>query len=154
MNRKGGIAVEEENRKMEGWRMPLAVIPCAFFAVELFAWAVLGTADNAWPLAFGLLWAGLLTGFVRALPALGGRIAFGILFFAFNLYTVVQTGYFILFNQMMWLTEFRYASEGSEFFSVLLQYPIWWWLYLAGSMALGVLILVKFPRREKQWLLR
>ena len=151
MNRKGGIAVEEENRKMEGWRMPLAVIPCAFFAVELFAWAVLGTADNAWTLAFGLLWAGLLTGFVRALPALGGRIAFGILFFAFNLYTVVQTGYFILFNQMMWLTEFRYASEGSEFFSVLLQYPIWWWLYLAGSMALGVLILVKFPRREKQW---
>ena len=52
---------------------------------------------------------------------------------------------------MMWISEFKYASEGSEFFNVLLQYPWSWWLSLVGLLALGVVILWRFPMRLFRW---
>ena len=52
---------------------------------------------------------------------------------------------------MMWLSDFRYASEGSDYFSVLLSYPIGWWLGLAALAVQGIVILVKFPRWKQKW---
>ena len=139
------------NKKPTAWRMPWWTVPAAYFLVEVFAFVFLGDGSGWWPLAFGVLWACILSGLVRALPAVAGRITFGITYFLFAAYTAVQTGYYNLFGQMMWITEFRYASEGSEFFSVLLQYPIHWWLFLFGSLALGAVIVWKFPHRVLQW---
>jgi len=140
-----------DNKKSSSWRMPWWTIPAAYLLMEVFAFAFLGDGGNWWPLAFGVLWACILTGLVRALPAMAGRIVFGITYFLFAAYAAVQTGYYNLFGQMMWITEFRYASEGSEFFSVLLQYPLHWWLFVVGSLALGAVIVWKFPRRVRQW---
>ena len=143
----------EISGKAKGWHMPLAVVPVAYFLVELFAFAFLSfDGMPAWPLAFGALWALLLTGIVRLLPRMAGRIVFGIIYFLAAVYAAVQTGYYILFHQMMWVSEFRYASEGSEFFSVLLQYPLLWWLFLTGLLALGVLLVWKFPNRREGYL--
>ena len=134
-----------------GWRMPFWIMPVAYFLVELYGFAFLQSETiDWWPLAFGGLWAVLLTGLVRALPALAGRIVFGISYLLATGYTAAQTGYYILFRDMMWISDFRYASEGSEFFSVLLQYPIAWWLSLIGLIALGVLLIWKFPKRKPQ----
>lgn len=69
-----------------------------------------------WPLAFGALWAAILSGFVRLFPAKAGRVVYGILYFVAAIYAAVQTGYFYLFSEMMWLSDFRYASEGSDYF--------------------------------------
>ena len=114
-----------------GWRMPFFTIPVAFFLVEVFGLAFLqGQTVNWWPLAFGALWAVILTALVRILPTLAGRILFGISYFLAVGYTAAQTGYYLLFREMMWISDFRYASEGSEFFSVLLQYPLTWYLFL------------------------
>ena len=104
-----------------------------------------------WPLAFGALWAAILSGFVRLLPAKAGRVAYGILYFAAAIYAAVETGYFYLFSEMMWLSDFRYASEGSDYFSVLLSYPIGWWLGLAALAVQGVVILAKFPGWKQKW---
>ena len=139
------------NKNTADWRMPWWTVPAAYFLVEVFAFVFLGDSSGWWPLAFGILWVCILSGLVRTLPAVAGRITFGITYFLFAAYTAVQTGYYNLFGQMMWITEFRYASEGSEFFSVLLQYPIHWWMFLFGSLALGVVIVWKFPRRVRQW---
>ena len=131
------------------WAMPFWVIPVAFALVELFGFVFLyDPVDGPWPLAFGALWAVFLTGFVRLLPRNGGRVAFGILYFLAAGYTAAQTGYYILFREMMWISDFRYASEGSAFFDVLLQYPITWWLMLVSLLGLGVLLVVKFPKRK------
>ena len=144
-----GVAAKRE--KKSGWRMPFWVIPIAYFLVEVFGFLFLQSETvDWWPLAFGALWAVLLTGLVRAVPALAGRILFGISYFLAAGYTAAQTGYYILFRDMMWISDFRYASEGSEFFSVLLEYPITWWLYLLGLIALGVLLIWKFPARKRQ----
>ena len=147
----GGRYLKKTENK-EGFSMPWFLIPVAYALIEVFAFLfLLDEAIDWWPLAFGALWAGLLTGLVFVLPRLPGRIFFGISYFVFFLYTAAQTGYFILFEQMLWVSEFRYASEGSEFFSVLLQYPIGWWLFLIGLVALGVLILWKYPRYRRNW---
>ena len=131
------------------WTMPFWTIPVAFMLVELYAFAFLyDGSDQPWPLAFGALWAVFLAGLTRLLPRKAGRVTFGILYFVAVAYTAVQTGYYILFREMMWVSDFRYASEGAAFFDVLLQYPVAWWLMLAGLVALGVLLVARFPRRK------
>lgn len=135
--------------KRSTWTMPCWVIPVAFALVELYGFAFLyDQSDRLWPLAFGALWTVFLAGFVRVLPRKAGRVTCGILYFLAVGYTAAQTGYYILFREMMWISDFRYASEGSAFFDVLLQYPIAWWLMLLGLIALGVLLVVKFPKRS------
>ena len=141
-----------EKTKNKRWRMPLLTVPLSFFLIELFAYQFLKTESMAaWPLAFGALWAVILAGTVRALPELPGRIFYGVSYFVMLVYTGFQTGYHHLFNAMMWISEFRYASEGSDYAEVLLKYPLSWYLWILGLIGLGVLILVKFPRRKKQW---
>ena len=148
---RGGRYLKQKTEK-RAFRMPWFLIPVAYALIEVFAFVfLLDEAIDWWPLAFGALWAGLLTGIVFVLPRLAGRIFFGISYFVFFAYSVAQTGYFTLFEQMLWVSEFRYASEGSEFFSVLLQYPIGWWLFLIGLLALGVLLLWKYPRYQWNW---
>ena len=139
------------------WHFPVVTLLLAFFAVEFFAGVFLNAAEeNAalkwWPLAFGVLWAVLLTGLVIALPRKAGRVAFGLVYFISVIYAGVQTGYYLLFRNMMWISEFRYASEGADYFSVILQYPVGWWLGIAGLLALGVVILWRFPERKFGWI--
>ena len=130
--------------------IPMWSIPGAFFLVEIFAIVYLSVDQiNWWPLVFGVLWSGIMTGIIAVFPPKAGRILFGILYFLIAAYAVVQTGYYILFGEMMWISDFRYASEGSEFFSVLLQYPLSWWLWTVGLLVLGVLMVWKFPASSK-----
>ena len=148
---RGGRYMKQNDKKQK-FSMLWLLIPVAYALIEVFAFLfLLDEAIDWWPLAFGALWAGILTGLVLLLPRLASRIVFGITYFAFLAYTAAQTGYFILFAQMLWVSEFRYASEGSEFFNVLLQYPIGWWLFLIGLVTLGVLLIWKYPKY--QWTL-
>ena len=138
-------------------RIHFLFLPLSFFLVEVFAFFFLSLNTEEfrlaqfWPLAFGALWAAILSGFVRLFPAKAGRVVYGILYFVAAIYAAVQTGYFYLFSEMMWLSDFRYASEGSDYFSVLLSYPIGWWLGLAALAVQGITILVKFPRCKQKW---
>lgn len=152
--------------------MPLWSIGISFFLVELFSFSFLTEVEEVpiweyllspeadeetvssisfWPLAFGALWAVLLMGLVRALPRAAGRIGYGVLYFGMLVYSGVQTGYYQLFREMLWLSDFRYASEGSDYFSVLLEYPVGWWLCLLGLGALGGVSIWKFPPRKREW---
>ena len=137
-------------------RIHFLFLPLSFFLVEVFAFLFLSLNTEEfrlaqlWPLAFGALWAAILSGFVRLFPAKAGRVVYGILYFVAAIYAAVQTGYFYLFSEMMWLSDFRYASEGSDYFSVLLSYPIGWWLGLAALAVQGIVILMKFPRWKQK----
>ena len=126
--------------------MPYWVIPASFFLIELFGFCFLSGGGALWPLAFGLLWAGILGGFLRLLPRKGARIGYGVLYLLSLVYAGFQTGYYILFSGMMWLSDFRYASEGADYAQVLLTYPIGWWRGLAGLILLGGFVLWKFPK--------
>lgn len=138
------------------FRMPFWAVPGSFFLVELFAFCFLGnwrdlSLNTVWPLVFGLVWAVLLSALVRMLPGIAGQIAYGITYFLCAAYGAVQTGYYILFQEMLWISDFRYASEGSDYFDVLLSYPMGWWLGLAGLILLGAVLVWKFPRSKPDW---
>lgn len=142
---------KSENRKGKG--VPFFLIVLSFFAIEVFSFFFLSVTEEfhsrqLWPLAFGGLWAVILSGIVRILPEKTARVAFGILYFSASVYAGFQTGYFILFSQMMWLSDFRYASEGADYADVLLSYPEAWWLGIIGMITLGVLLVWKFPVRR------
>ena len=153
MGRFSGKQAVKERRKVGFFEIPLSFLLMEVFAffflsldTEDFQWAQL------WPLAFGALWAAILSGIVRLFPVKIGRVVYGILYFATAVYAAVETGYFYLFSEMMWLSDFRYASEGSDYFSVLLSYPAGWWLGLAALTAQGVLMLRHFPSWTRGWL--
>ena len=125
----------------------------SFFLIELFAFFFLSldtksfTMAQLWPLAFGGLWAVILGAILRLLPFRFSRCLYGILYFLFLVYAGFQTGYYILFSEMMWLSDFRYASEGADYADVLLSYPLFWWLGLLVLILLGVFLILKYPRR-------
>ena len=124
---------------------PYLLVPLAFFLIEVFAYFWLQPGE-IWPLRFGTLWAVILGCLLRLLPQKGSRIGFGILYGFFLVYTVGQTGYYHLFSEMMWLSEFRYASEGSDYFDILLHYPVGWFLWILGLLAFGIIIVWKYPQ--------
>ena len=132
-------------------RLQFLLLPVGLLLTEIFAFFFLADypenyhAPQLWPLVFAGLWAMLWSGLVWLLPRKKARILYGVVYFLMLLYAAFQTGYDMLFGQMMWLSDFRYASEGADYASVLLSYPAGWWLGLIGLILLGVLLLWKFP---------
>ena len=139
-----------------GRRTAFLWIPVSFFAIDLFAFCFLTDFSEGlmplmlWPLAFGLVWAVLLSSLVRLLPRKGGRIAYGILFYLGFIYAGAQTGYHFMFEQLMWLSDFRYASEGSDYASVILSFPVSWWISLLALGVFGGILIWKFPRWNRK----
>ena len=135
----------------------LGLVAVSLWLVELFGFFFLSLdaqnydPDQLWPLAFGGLWAVMITALLRLLPGKAARIGYGICYFLAVIYAAVQTGYFVLFSEMMWLSDFRYASEGSDYFTVLFSYPLSWWIGIAGLIGIGVLMIWKFPKWNTRW---
>ena len=150
-----------QKKQPRQWKLPeicwsFFLIPLSFFYIELFAFFFLSLTEEfdaaqLWPLAFGGLWAVVLSGLLRLLPVKAGRIAYGIVYFACAVYAGFQTGYYILFSEMMWLSDFRYASEGADYFTVLFSYPMGWWIGILVMIAAGIGLIWKFPRWQTNW---
>lgn len=146
-----------ERKEKKEHRPGVFFILLSFFLTELFGFCFLSLQTGAfhaaqlWPLAFGALWSVLLTGLLQLLPRKAGRVLYGLCYFGILVYTGFQTGYYILFSGMMWLSDFRYASEGAAYADVLLSYPMGWWLGLAGLIALGIANLRWYPKGTPGW---
>ena len=130
-------------------RKLLPLVGC-YFLVEVLAAGILQPGEMT-GLLFGLCWAVFLSGISMALPALGGKIFFGITYFFSLLWTLAQTGYHTVFGRMMWLSDIFYAGEGAEFIGdVLASFTPLWWIGGILLLALGVLVLIRFPNNEKK----
>ena len=152
MRRHTGIFQPVPENPKKG--LPDCLLFLAFLLIEGFACFFLQSWEapalrQLWPVAFGFLWAALLSCLVSLLPRKAGRAVFGILYFGVLVYAGFQTGYYILFSQMMWLSDFRYTSAGADYADVLLSYPLLWWLSLAALIGLGGILLWKFPRHPQ-----
>ena len=133
---------------------PFFLIFGSFFLIELFGFFFLSFHEAAfsmaqlWPLAFGLLWAAVLSCLLWLLPRKVARILYAGLYLFALVYAGFQTGYFYLFSEMMWLSDFLYASEGAAYADMLLTFPLGWWLGLAGLIILGGFLVWKFPKQN------
>ena len=131
---------------------PFLWVPISFFLIDLFAFFYLTdfsdgfAAGQLWPLAFGGLWAVMLSAFLRIFPRGAARVLYGVLYFAGLLYAGFEMGYYFIFDNMMWITDLRHVGEGADYIGVIFGFPVVWWLLVAGMLALGIVILAKFPR--------
>ena len=125
-----------------------------FFTIELVLLAMLG-ADTLFGLAFGFLWSTLLAGILMFLPRLAGRIVFGLLYFALLLWALAQSGYYLVLDNLMWVSTTTLAKEGTTFIGdVLSQFPVYWWIIAAVMIGLGVAIICIFPQPPAKCLRR
>ena len=118
----------------------------AFFFVELLAFLLLKPSELS-GLAFGALWAAMLTGFLLYLPRKAAKIVFGLFYYFILLWTLAQGGYDQVFGKMMWFSTIGYAGEGAGFLGdVITHFPLMWWLGMAVMIGLGVLVIRFFPK--------
>ena len=98
-------------------------------------------------LAFGAFWALLLGSIALLLPRLWGRIFFGITFFPVALWAIAQSGYYQVFHKMMWLSTMFLAGEGAGYMKEILPtFSPLWWISCIALIAVGVLMIWKFPK--------
>ena len=131
---------------------PFFLIPLSFFLIELFGLCFLlpEGEKGIFPMTFGMLWSGAISGALFLLPVMAARIFYGIVYFLSAVYAGFQTGYYLLFSGMLWLSDFRYAAEGSDYADMLLTYPAFWWMGIVGMILQGIFILWKFPRWKRK----
>lgn len=134
-----------------GKAFPFILIPLSFFLIELFGFCFLlpEGEQGIFPLVFGLLWSAILGFALFLLPVPAARVVYGIAYFLSAVYAGFQTGYYLLFSEMLWLSDFRYASEGAAYADVLLTYPVFWWLGILAMILQGIWILWKFPQWKR-----
>lgn len=124
-----------------------AVLAGAYFAVELLSYCLLKPGE--WfPLAFGALWALLLTAIVLCLPRKAARIVFGITYYFYLAWALAQVGYYSVFGRMLWLQDIFYAGEGAAFLGDILgAFPALWWAGGIGLVLLGGVLIWQFPKQ-------
>lgn len=132
------------------WKLlPLAI---SYFLTECLCILLLQPAE-ATGLAFGAAWAVLLASVILLLPKLAGRIVFGITYYFSLLWALAQTGYHSVFGKMMWLTDIFYAGEGADYFGDILgSFAPLWWIGGIILLALGAVLIWKFPEPYKGFL--
>ena len=130
--------------------LKMAAVALSYFLVECFAYVIL--QPNDWMcLAFGGVWALLLSSVVLWLPKTAGRIAYGVSYFLIAGWTIGQTGYYQTFDKVMWLSALFYLDEGAVFLGdVLSGFSAFWWIGTVVLLALGVLLLVYWPDWRKR----
>ena len=148
--------IQKLARRLSVWVYPIGflTIYAAFFLIELAGFWLL-KPEGLTSLAFGALWSLLLTCFIFCLPRLVGRITFGLLYFLMLLWTLAQSGYYLYFGKMMWLSTLAYAGESAIFIGdALAGFPLLWWLALILLLLLGVAVVRFFPRTPRSILWR
>lgn len=133
------------------YSLPFFIVPLSLFLIEIFAFLFLRTEDvfagkALWPLVFGFLWSGMIGCLLRLLSCKAGRWLYAGVYLFMVVYSVGQTGYYQLFSEMMWLSEFRYASEGSDYLDILLSYPLSWFVWVVLLVGIGILVFLKYPQ--------
>jgi hypothetical protein len=139
------------SKDKNGKGLPFLLIPVSFLLIELFGLYFLMPDGESiqYPMLFSLCWTGIFSGAVFLLPGFAARLLYGIGYFLSLIYAGFQTGYYLLFSEMMWLSDFRYAAEGADYADVLLSYPVFWWIGLLVMILQGALLLWKFPRWKR-----
>ena len=123
----------------------LLLLAVPYFLIELLAFLTL-QPESGYGLAFGVYWAFLLAGVILFLPTLAGKIVYGITYYFMLLWTLAQIGYHSIFSRMLWLAEMFYAGEGADYIGdVLGSFPVLFWVGGILLLALGAVVIWKFP---------
>lgn len=137
-----------------GFLKRLLPLAGAYFLVEGLA-ALLLRPEDLTCLGFGAAWAFGLAAIALLLPRLVGQIWFGLSYFFYLVWTLAQTGYYSIFSRMLWLPDIFYAGEGAAYIGdVLSGFPVLWWVGGVLLLALGGILVWRFPKNSSGLLSR
>ena len=102
-----------------------------------------------------LLWAVLLSSVVTLIPSRKwGRIAYGICYYFYMIYTIVQFGVYLVLDRFVYVTDLFLAGEGADYADWVLEFVtpslICQLLALVGFGVLGILFFPKKPELPKK----
>lgn len=147
---------------MNNWKerlrsSPLRTVACilwmaaAFMGLEVFMRHYI-CSDLFYPLEFSAVWSVLLTAFVLLFSRWGAKLAFGVLYFVCMIYAIAQSGYYLIFGKMMWLTDIGYASEGAEFAGSVFSFlSRGFYLSMVLMIAIGLVGVLLIPSVKRRW---
>lgn len=88
------------------------------------------------PNLFTLLWSIILVAVVTIVPSRrAGRILYGILYYFFLTYTIIQYGSYLILGKFLYISDFMYAGEGGDYSSWVLS-------FITPSMVLWIIVLI------------
>ena len=102
-----------------------------------------------------LMWAVLLSSVVTLIPSRKwGRIAYGICYYFYMIYTVVQFGVYLVLDRFVYVTDLFLVGEGADYADWVLEFVtpslICQLLALVGFGVLGILFFPKKPELPKK----
>lgn len=102
-----------------------------------------------------LLWSVLLSALVTLIPSRKwGRIAYGIVYYFYFIYTVAQYGVYLVLDRFIYVTDILLAGEGADYTSYVLEFItpglIAQLLTLIGFGVLGIVFFPKKPETPKK----
>ena len=102
-----------------------------------------------------LLWAVLLSALVTMIPSRKwGRIAYGICYYFYMIYTIVQFGVYLVLDRFVYVTDLFLAGEGADYADWVLEFVtpslICQLLALVGFGVLGIVFFPKKPELPKK----
>ncbi len=98
-----------------------------------------------------LLWAVLLSAVVTMLPSRKwGRIVYGVVYYFYFLYTLVQYGVYIVLGRFVYVSDLFLAGEGADYADYVMQFVTPGLVFqLLALMGLGVLGILWFPKKPQ-----
>lgn len=102
------------------------------------------------PNLFTLLWSVALASIVTMVPSRkAGRILYGVVYFVFMIYAIVQYGAFLVLGRLLYISDFLYAGEGAGYASWVIDLLTPSFLVqVLALIAVGVIGLLFFPHLE------
>ena len=102
-----------------------------------------------------LLWAVLLSSVVTLIPSRKwGRVAYGICYYFYMIYTIVQFGVYLVLDRFVYVTDLFLAGEGADYADWVLEFVtpslICQLLALVGFGVLGIVFFPKKPELPKR----
>lgn len=102
-----------------------------------------------------LMWAVLLSSIATMIPSRKwGRIAYGICYYFYMIYTIVQFGVFLVLDRFVYVTDLFLAGEGADYADWVLKFItpslICQLLALVGFGVLGIIFFPKKPELPKR----
>lgn len=123
----------------------------SFMGIEIFMRHYVCN-ELMFPLLFSAVWSVLLTALILLFPRWLGRILYGLVYFIFVVYAVAQSGYYLIFNKMMWLTDLGYAGDGAEFASSVFGFLTkGFYISIVLMLVIGIVGVLLMPKAKRRW---
>lgn len=116
-----------------------------FLTKELGLYGISELAPNF----FSILWSIILTNSVLLLKCKKGRILYGLFYYLFSMYSIVQYVYYMIFGKFLFFSDFLFAGEGANYIGYIvavLTIPVIMQIILL--LAIGLIGIIIFPKES------